>query len=103
MKRTGWLAIATATAAVAAGVPAAAAPALPAPDGSKHCGIATKGSAEYRVKARAVRCRFARRWVKRYFRSGRVAPGFTLTETSGGKAPWYCTKGDRKAYWPERL
>ena len=55
------------------------------------------------MKARAVKCRFARRWVKRYFRRGRVAPGFTLTPTSGGVAPWYCTKGERKAYWPERL
>jgi hypothetical protein len=75
----------------------------PAPDNSKHCAIVAKGSREYRVKARAVKCRFANRWVKRYFRRGKVAPGFTLTETDGGKAPWYCTKGARKAYWPERL
>ncbi len=81
----------------------AAASEAPAPDSSKHCGIVAKGQREYRVKARAVSCRFANRWVKRYFRRGRVAPGFRLTKTSGGKAPWYCTKGERKAYWPERL
>jgi hypothetical protein len=75
----------------------------PAPDNSKHCALVTKGGKVYRVKARAVRCKFANRWVKRYFRSRRVAPGYRFTETSGGKAPWYCTKGARKAYWPERL
>ena len=104
MMRTTFLAVAAAAVAVlAAGVPAGAAPALPAPDASKHCGIATKGQRAYRVKARAVKCKFARRWVKRYFRRRRVAPGFTLTKTGGGVAPWYSTKGARKAYWPERL
>jgi len=90
------------TFALASVGPAGAAPGVPAPDNSKHCGIIAKGQREYRVKARAVKCRFARRWVKRYFRRGQVAPGFTRTETSGD-TPWYCTKGDRKAYWPERL
>lgn len=93
-----------ALAAVAAGAVFLTVPAeAPAPDRSKHCGIASKGSRDYRIKARAVKCSFARRWVKRGLRSGRVAPGFRRIATSGGRVPWYCTKGERKAYWPERL
>lgn len=75
----------------------------PAPHVSKSCGVISKGSRDYRVKARAVRCRFARRWVKRYFRSRSEARGFNCIRTSGGRAPFYCTKGEVKAYWAERL
>ena len=65
--------------------------------------MTAKGSREYRVKARSVRCRFARRWVKRYLRSESEARGFNCIETSGGQAPFYCTKGSSKAYWAEKL
>ena len=86
---------------------AAAAPnssaAAPAPHYSKSCGVTAKGSQEYRVKARAVKCRFARRWVKRYLRSGSKARGFNCVETEGGQAPFYCTRGANKAYWALRL
>ena len=75
----------------------------PAPHPSKSCGVTAKGEREYRVKARGVKCRFARRWVKRYLRRGREAGGFNCVETDGGQAPFYCTKGASKAYWAERL
>jgi hypothetical protein len=81
----------------------ASASAVPAPHISKSCGLTAKGSRTYRVKARKVRCRFARRWAKRYLRNGSAASGFSCVKTSGGAAPWYCTKGEVKAYWVEKL
>lgn len=87
----------------AASVLLAAAPEAPAPHTSKSCGLIAKGSRDYRVKARAVKCRFARRWVKRYLGSGAEASGFDCVKTDGGVAPFYCTKGEVKAYWAERL
>ena len=91
-----------AAALLVAGVPSGTA-SVPAPHVSKSCGLTAKGSKTYRVKARKVRCRFARRWAKRYLRNGSHAPGFSCVTTSGGVAPWYCTKGEAKAYWVEKL
>jgi hypothetical protein len=98
--RTGKLTVAV---LAAAAVLLAGAPQAPAPHVSKSCGVIAKGSREYRVKARKVRCRFARRWAKRYLRNGSAASGFSCVKTSGGAAPWYCTKGEVKAYWVEKL
>ena len=102
MLRRSLPALIVAVAVLVAALPASAA-AVPAPHVSKSCGLTTKGSREYRVKARKVRCRFARRWAKRYLRNGSEAPGFSCVKTSGGVAPWYCTKGEAKAYWVEKL
>lgn len=90
-------------AAFLAALPAGPAAAAPTPDNSKHCGLIAKGEREYRVKTRKLKCRFARRWVKRYMNRGKVADGFSCIKTSGGKAPFYCTKGPVKAYWAEKL
>ena len=91
-------------AALLAGVPAGSSLAVPTPDSAKHCALIDRNGRDYRVKARKMKCRYANRWVKRYFNKGTVADGFNCIKTDGGKAPFYCTKsGTRKAYWAEKL
>jgi hypothetical protein len=90
-------------AALLAGLPAGPVAAAPAPDNAKHCGLIAKGNSDYRVKTRKLKCRFARRWVKRYMNKGRVADGFSCIKTGIASRPFYCTKGPVKAYWAEKL
>jgi hypothetical protein len=88
--------------ALALAMSAAPSGAIPRPHVSKRCGVVAKGSNDYRVRARAVRCSFATRWVKRYLRD-RSYPRRWRCVRSRGKAPFYCTRGSVKAYWAERL
>jgi hypothetical protein len=81
----------------------ALAAALPA-EGShtaKRCGIVASGSADVRVKAREVRCRFAKRWTRAYL-GRRSEPGGWRCYRPGGDIASYCTRGSR-AFWAERL
>ena len=69
---------------------------------AKKCGLMAKGKKTYRVRGVAVRCKFARRWTKRYLRRGREARGFDCFSSNAPDVPFYCKKGD-KSYYPERL
>ena len=82
---------------------ALAAPA-PAPAGhtSKSCGIVAKGSRDYRVKARAMKCTHARRWARAFLRARRRAPRFKCTNPPDRDIPFFCFRGV-KAYWVVRL
>ena len=68
---------------------------------AKRCGILAKGSADYRIKARKVSCRFARRWSRAYLNRRRSATGFDCYR-AGTNVTFYCANG-AKAYWAERL
>ena len=76
----------------------------PAPAGhrSKSCGIVTKGSRDYRVKARVMKCRHARKWARVYLRERRPAPRFRCTNPPDRDIPFFCFRGS-KAYWVVRL
>jgi hypothetical protein len=83
-------------------MPGAAAPAAAsAGHAAKRCGILAKGSSDYRVRARRVKCGFARRWVHAYFKS-RLEPGGFTCYRPGTDIALYCSKGG-KSYWAERL
>jgi hypothetical protein len=99
-------------AAVAAGIVIAApawpgsAASAPAPQAApaahaKRCGIVTKRSRDYLVRARRIKCRRARRWTRAYLRRGREARGFACYRTDG-RTVFYCSRGSRY-YWAERL
>ena len=79
---------------------------LPAPASaghkSKNCGVVAKGSRDYRVKARAMKCKHARKWARAFLRSRRRAPGFRCLNPPDRKIPFFCSKGV-KAYWVVRL
>jgi hypothetical protein len=89
--------------ALVAVVVLAAAGATPAVAGhrSKSCGVIAKGERDYRVKARAMRCKHARKWVRAYLRSRRRAPGFRCFDPPDA-IPFFCARGV-KAYWVMRL
>ena len=80
----------------------AAPAAAPAGHKSKSCGIATKGSRDYRVKARAMTCRNARKWARAFLRSRRRAPRFKCVNPPDRDIPFFCFRG-AKAYWVVRL
>ncbi len=62
---------------------------------TKRCG--TVGN--YRVRARAVSCRFARKWSRAYLRSGARPSGYACSRPGHG-IRLYCRKGARQ-YWAE--
>jgi hypothetical protein len=68
---------------------------------AKRCGVLAKGSADYRIKARKLSCRFARKWSRAYLNSRSGAPGFDCYR-AGTNVTFYCANG-AKAYWAERL
>jgi plastocyanin len=68
---------------------------------AKRCGIVGKGSADYRIKARKLTCRFAKRWSRAYLDRRSAAPGFDCYR-AGTNVTFYCANG-AKAYWAERL
>jgi hypothetical protein len=68
---------------------------------AKRCGVLAKGSADYRIKARKLSCRFARKWSRAYLNSRSSAPGFDCYR-AGTNVTFYCANG-AKAYWAERL
>jgi len=83
-------------AALAAANPATA----PAGHGT-NCGVVSKGSADYRVTGRAIACRSARKWVRRYLRD-RGKPGGWSCVNPAGAVRVYCSRAS-KAYWATRL
>jgi plastocyanin len=68
---------------------------------AKRCGILAKASADYRIKARKLTCRFAKKWSRAYLNSRSAAPGFDCYRASTN-VTFYCANGV-KAYWAERL
>jgi hypothetical protein len=68
---------------------------------AKRCGVLAKGSADYRIKARKLTCRFARKWSRAYLNRRSAAPGFDCYR-AGTHVTFYCANG-AKAYWAERL
>ncbi len=89
-------AVLVAAAALAATSPATA----PAAHGT-NCGVVSKGSADYRVTGRAIACRSARKWVRRYLRD-RGKPGGWSCVNPAGAVRVYCSRAS-KAYWATRL
>jgi hypothetical protein len=67
---------------------------------SKRCGIVSKGSGDYRVRASFMSCKAARRGSVKYLRTQQPRPGFDCAPTEGGS--FYCQNG-RKAYWAVEL
>ena len=98
MRSTRLLAVALALAAVAW---PGAGPERAQAGHPKRCGIVARGSADYRVRARTVRCSFAKRWVRAYL-SGRSRPRRYSCLRPGGGIAFYCKRGSR-SYWAERL
>ena len=92
------LAILAGVVVIALAMPASA----PAGHRSKSCGIVAKGSRDYRVKARAMKCVHARRWARAYLRERRRAPGFRCLNPPDRDIPFFCSRGS-KAYWVVRL
>ena len=68
---------------------------------AKRCGVLAKGSVDYRIKARNVTCRFARRASRAYLNRRSVPAGFDCYRP-GTNVTFYCANG-AKAYWGERL
>jgi plastocyanin len=68
---------------------------------AKPCGLLAKGAADYRIKARKVTCRFARRWSRAYL-NRRGAPTAFDCYRPNTTITFYCADG-AKAYWGERL
>ena len=68
--------IAAVIAAVLAALGAGPAPA----SHGKSCGIVAKGSADYRVDARVISCRSARKWVRRYLKSRAKPSGWSCVD-----------------------
>jgi plastocyanin len=68
---------------------------------AKRCGILAKGAADYRIKARKLTCRFAKKWSRAYLNRRSSAPGFDCYR-AGTNVTFYCANG-AKAYWAERL
>ncbi len=65
--------------------------------GTKKCAVISRGAADYRVRAVAMKCDPAERGAKRFLRSGRPLAGFTCSEAQGA-TPFLC-KRDQQAYW----
>ena len=90
--------ILAAAALIALAMPATA----PAGHKSKSCGVVAKGSRDYRVKARVMKCAHARRWARAYLRERRRAPRFRCLNPPDRDIPFFCSRGS-KAYWVVRL
>ena len=65
--------------------------------GTKKCGVISRGAADYRVRAIAMKCDPAERGAKRFLRAGTALAGFTCSEAEGA-TPFLC-KRDQQAYW----
>jgi plastocyanin len=68
---------------------------------AKRCGALGKGSSDFRIKARKVTCRFAKKWSRAYLNRRAVPGGFDCYRP-GTNVAFYCANG-AKAYWGERL
>jgi hypothetical protein len=67
---------------------------------SKDCGIVSHGASDYRVRAKRVKCKAARKSSVKYLRSGKPRSGFDCAPTAGRS--FYC-QDPPKAYWGIRL
>ena len=69
---------------------------------AKNCGVIfnVKGDRDYRVRAYAVTCDFARTWSRRYIRRGRRPSGWSCSKP-GGNITFYCKRGS-KYYYAQR-
>ena len=67
---------------------------------SKDCGIVSRGSVDYRVRAIKLKCKVARKGSVKYLRSGEPRAGYDCAETEGNS--FYC-QDPPKAYWGIRL
>ena len=76
------------------------APSAPASHG-KDCGIVSAGSRDYRVSARAMSCRSARKWTGRFLREGSRPRGYTCVNPAGSIRV-YCSRASR-SYWATRI
>ena len=100
----GNLAGVTKRLAVVLAASAALAVASPGPAGAAHgssCGVVSKGSSDYRVTARVIACRSARKWVRRYLRDRDRPRGYSCVNPAGSVRV-YCSRAT-KAYWATRL
>ena len=64
---------------------------------AKNCGLVTKGTRDYRVRANAVTCDFARTWSKRFLRRSSRPSGWSCSRPSG-KITFYCRRGSKYYY-----
>ena len=67
---------------------------------SKKCGIVSKGSHDYRVRAMKMKCKAARKSSLKYLRTQQPRKGFDCAPTEDDN--FYCQKPP-KAYWATRL
>jgi hypothetical protein len=87
--------------AVAVSVTAGAASSPPASaiHRAKRCG----SLAGYKIMARVVGCRFARRWAPRSYYNRRKPSGYRCNYgSSRSRIRMYCFTGGSKAYWLQR-
>jgi hypothetical protein len=80
----------------------AASPPAGASHKSKSCGVVAKGSRDYRVKTRRMKCKHARKWVRAFLKSRKRAPRFRCDDPPDRNIPFFCFYG-QKAYWAVRL
>ena len=76
----------------------------PGPAGASHgtnCGVVSKGASDFRVTARVLACRSARKWVRRYLRDRGKPRGYSCVDPAGSVRV-YCSRGS-KSYWATRL
>jgi hypothetical protein len=101
MSTVGRLFALIALLALAATLVAAGSPEPAAATDGKNCGLMSKGSRDYQIVARNMRCKKARRGARLYLREGRPLPGFSC----GGETPEYkfiCGRGS-KTYRAHKL
>ena len=65
----------------------------------RNCGVVSKGSSDWRVRATNMGCRKAKKGARRYLRAGDALPGFVCSRDGGF---FFCGKGE-KAYTGQRL
>jgi hypothetical protein len=65
------------------------------------CGIVSKGSKDYRVRAQQLKCKKARRGAKRYLKGGKALDGYGCDEPAG-RIQFFCKSGN-KVYWALKL
>jgi hypothetical protein len=98
----GWVSAAAVAAVLAVGIVGVTDPEpAAAVHGGKSCGIVTKKSHDYRVRAQKLECDKAMRGAKRYLRKGKALDGFSCGEPDG-RTEFFCKNGT-KVYWAVRL
>ena len=75
-----------------------AAPSAHAVTPPKRCGAVEVKGKRYSVRAHRVTCRFARRWTRRYLRSGSRPSGWRCRRYSGTSIKFICRRAGRDYY-----